>query len=177
MPRVESRHKDTWHPLEILGKIHQGWLLQSASLLSARMTSRPSWKCYILFDAGWYRERRIETWVIDKTWYRANGAELRVWSKLTSLSSIFVSVMASVFHTIPPPNFSGSMKRVPLLEDSPSCVSALLSSWACCKNLTRPLCFPDFPVHQNHLRVVKYTYFQALLPRDSNSGRWGLGDF
>lgn len=35
------------------------WLLQSASPLSARITSTSPPKCYILFDGGSYREGRI----------------------------------------------------------------------------------------------------------------------
>lgn len=157
------------------------WLLWSASLLSERITSRSPPKCYILFDGGWYRERRIGTQVMDKTWYWANEAGLkRVEGINFSEPHFFISVKLQFFTlSLPEFQWEHALPRVPLLEFSPSCVFVMLSSWACCKNLLSPLCFPDSPVHQNHLRIVKYTYFQALLPRDSNSGGldWGLGDF
>lgn len=46
----------------------------------------------------------------------------------------------------------------------------------CYENLLRPICFPDYSVHQDHLGLVTYTHFQTFLPRDAYSLglRWGL---
>lgn len=50
MPGMESGHGYARHPLEILEEVFQGLLSQPASILSARIISRPSTECYILLD-------------------------------------------------------------------------------------------------------------------------------
>lgn len=50
MPGMESGHEYARHPLEILEKISQELLLQSASILSARIISRSPTERYILLD-------------------------------------------------------------------------------------------------------------------------------
>lgn len=52
MPGMESGHEYARHPLEILEKISQELLLQSASILSARIISRSPTECYILLLDG-----------------------------------------------------------------------------------------------------------------------------
>lgn len=50
MPGMESGHEYARHPLEILEKISQELLLQSAAILSARIISRSPTECCILLD-------------------------------------------------------------------------------------------------------------------------------
>lgn len=50
MPGTESGHEYARYPLEILETMSQELLLQSASILSARIISRSPIECYILLD-------------------------------------------------------------------------------------------------------------------------------
>lgn len=52
MPGMESGHKYARHPLETLGTISYELLVQSASILSRRITAGSLTECYILLDGG-----------------------------------------------------------------------------------------------------------------------------